>query len=412
MAVTPLRLLAPGLGILGVALLLLCVPGPAPAPASPPASLEAPGGAPVGAPAASPAPTASDPWVSPAVPTRWATRYTRFTTLTTKDGLPSNRVTCVLAEGDELAVGTEDGVALGRAGAFRVVSVAQGLPHAYVTAVARQAGTRDLWVGTLGGLARLAGPRVQVFTQQNSGLMNDVVYHVAVDGPLVWAATAAGTSVLDVRTGTWALYDNRNSIMHEPWCYALSLAAGRAWIGVWGGGIVERDLARGTWREYRDPDGEMEIDLLTDDGPIHDVTSFLAYDEGLLWQTTYFGLSRFDGLAWRTWVAKESGLPGDFLVHVAARGRDAWISSDQGFAVFDGTTATTYKRAPDGSCGVEVWRGGQVVERARLDTAPADNYVLGSQPGPREVWLATGHGLSHGIAEEAPRAAPGTGDAR
>lgn len=375
--------------------------GPAPAPADPGAPSPAPAGV-----------RRPDPWATPAAPTRWATRYARFTTLTTKDGLPSNRVTCVLAEGQDLAVGTEAGLALGRAGAFQVLAQAQGLPHAYVTALARAPDTRDLWIGTLGGLARLSGGQVRVFTQQNSGLSNDVVYHVAVDGPLVWAATAAGASVLDVRTGTWALFDNRNSIMHEPWCYALALTPGRAWIGVWGGGIVERDLLSGTWREYRDPDGEMEIDLLADDGPIHEVTSFLAYDEGLLWQTTYFGLSRFDGRQWRSWVAKDSGLPGDFLTHVAARGRDAWISTDQGFGVFDGSTCTTYRRAPEGGASVEVWRDGRLVERAALPTAPGDDYILGCQPGPKEVWLATGHGLSHGIAEDGPTAAPGQGGGR
>lgn len=380
---------------------------PADAPASPPEP--APAAAPATGPAGAAAP---DPWTAPAAPTRWATRYTRFETFTREHGLPSERVTCVLSEPEGLVVGTEAGLALGRPGAFRVLGEAEGLPHPYVTAVARQPSTGDLWVGTLGGLARVAGPRVQVFTQTNSGLMNDVVYHVAVDGPLVWAATAAGASVYDVTSGTWALYDNRNAILHEPWCYALALAPGRVWIGVWGGGVVERDTRRGTWREYRDPDSEMEIDLLADDGPIHDVTSFLAYDEGLLWQTTYFGLSRFDGRAWRTWVARESGLPGDFLVHVAPRGRHAWISTDRGFAVFDGTTATVYRRRPDGTCALQVLRDGREVESAVLPTAPADDYVLGCLPLPTEVWLATGHGLSHGIAADGPAPAAGSGDAR
>jgi ligand-binding sensor domain-containing protein len=350
-------------------------------------------------------PTApTDPWTRPAAPTLLPTRYTRFETLTREDGLPCDRVTCLLAEGEDLVVGTEHGLALRRAGTWSTIGKAQGLRHDYVTAVARHAATGDLWVATLRGLHRLTGGEVRAFTQQDSGLINDVVYHVATAGDLVWAATAAGTSVLDVTTGSWALWDQRNSIMHEPWCYALALGPGRAWIGVWGGGVVERDLATGRWREYRDPDGEMEIDLLADDGPIHDVTSFVAYDEGPLWQSSYFGLARFDGRAWRSWTAKESGLAGDFVAHVAARGDHAWVSTDRGLSVFDGETCVTYRRTADGSCAVTTWRDGHEAGSTTLPTAPADNYLLWSQPTANGVWLATGHGLSRGVVE--PPAGP------
>ena len=54
--------------------------------------------------------------------------------------------------------------------------------------------------------------------------------------------------------------------MHEPWCYSIAIGPGRGWIALWGGGIAEIDRQSGRWREYRDPDGEMEIDLLADDG--------------------------------------------------------------------------------------------------------------------------------------------------
>jgi hypothetical protein len=75
-----------------------------------------------------------------------------------------------------------------------------------------------------------------------------------------------------------------------------------------------------------------------------------------------------------------------------------WLSTDQGLGVFDGETCVSYRRAPDGRCDVRVRRGGAEVERRTLPTAPADDYVLWAQGGPRDVWLATGRGLSHGIA--------------
>ena len=44
----------------------------------------------------------------------------------------------------------------------------------------------------MGGLSRYSAGRFDTFTQLNSGLPNDVVYGVAVQGDYVWVATAAG----------------------------------------------------------------------------------------------------------------------------------------------------------------------------------------------------------------------------
>lgn len=340
----------------------------------------------------------ADPWRLPLSVERPAMHYARFETLDRSDGLPSNRITTVLVEGDTIHAGTDRGLAIGRAGAFRVYTREDGLANNYVTSISRDDFSGTLWISTLGGVSRLSGGRLRTFNSRNSGLSNDVVYHVVARNGLVWAATAAGTACLDVRTGAWVLYDQTNSIMHEPWCYALALGPERAFIGVWGGGIVELDRSSGRWREHRDPDGEMELDLLRDDGPIHDVTSFVAYDSGVLWQATYFGLSRYDGRHWRTYLREDTGLPGDFLNHVTARGHTAWLSSDEGFGVFDGHTCVVYRRRDDGRCEVTIRRDGGEEERTVLSTAPAHNYVLWAQGDDREVWLATAAGLSHGFA--------------
>jgi hypothetical protein len=339
------------------------------------------------------------PWTPPAEPKRSALLYDRFETITRADGLPSDRVTTVLAEADQLAVGTDDGLAVRRDGAWTVWRETDGLAHRYVTSLSRDAESGALWIGTLSGLSCLSGGAIRTWRQTDSGLMNDVVYQVLVEGPLVWTATAAGASCLDTRTGAWTLYDVKNTILHEPWCYSVATGPSRAWIGVWGGGVVELDRATGNWKEYRDPDGEMEIELLRDDGPIHDVSSFVAYDEGVLWQATYFGLSRYDGRRWRSFTAKDTGLPGDFISQVSARGATVWIASDRGLGVFDGETCVSYRRTPEGTCDVRITRDGREVERRTLATAPADDYLLWTQGGERDVWIATGRGLSHGIAD-------------
>lgn len=383
-----------------VAALSAC--GPAAAPKPPAAPAPAP---PVEA-------ATADVWRSPAEVVRPALRYSRFETLGLADGLPSERVTALLVEGAKVIAGTEAGLAIREGGRFRVIDQKSGLSDDYVTSIARDSATGDLWVSTLAGLNRISGGEITRYTQFDSGLMNDVVYHVLVDKGLVWAATAAGLSILDTQTGAWDLYDTGNSILHEPWCYALALGPGRAWIGVWGGGVVERDLATGLWKEYRDPDGEMELDLLRDDGPIHDVTSFVAYDAGVLWQGTYFGLSRYDGRRWDSYVAKDTGLPGDFIAHVDALGHTVFIASDQGLGVFDGETCVTYRSAANGGAQVIVTRGGVEVERTTLETGPPSDYLLFVQGGETDVWLATARGICHGMAEGYVAPALDHGDTR
>jgi len=351
-------------------------------------------------PAASATTTASaDPWAQPAAPRKSALFYDRFENITRADGLPTDRVTCVLADGDLLAVGTDDGLAIRRAGKWTVYGVKEGLGHRYVTSVVRDPASGELWIGTLRGLSRLSGGSLRTWRQTDSGLMNDIVYQVVFDGRLVWCGTAAGTSSFDPKAGTWALWDVKNSIMHEPWCYSVALGPGRAWIGVWGGGVCELNRTTGDWKEYRDPDGEMEIDLLRNDGAIHDVTSFVCYDEGLLWQSSYFGLARYDGRRWRSYSLADTGMPSDFISQVSSRGQTVWIASDQGLGVFDGETCVCYVRREDGGCDVSVRRDGVEVEKRSLATAPADNYLLWTQGGESDVWIATGRGLSHGIAD-------------
>jgi ligand-binding sensor domain-containing protein len=338
----------------------------------------------------------ADPWQAPDAYTSSVILYDRFETLGVADGLPSERVTAVVAEGDDLYVGTDDGLAIRRGGAWQVIGASEGLAHRYVTSIARDETTDTTWVSTLRGISRVSGGDVRNYTQLTSGLMNDVVYQVLVDGPLVWCGTAAGTSVLDTRSGSWTLYDHENSIMHEPWCYSVAVGPERGWIALWGGGIVEIDRRTGRWREYRDPDGEMEIDLLADDGPIHEVTSFISYDQGLLWQATYFGMARYDGRRWRSFTKADAGLPGDFVSHVAARGDACWIGSDEGLGILRGETCVSYERQDDGTCAVRIVADGEERETTKLATAPADDYVLWVHPRERDVWIATGRGLSHG----------------
>ena len=89
-----------------------------------------------------------------------------------------------------------------RRGKIRSWSEKDGLPWRVVTAIEVDPKTGDVWLGLFGGgLARFSGGRFDHFHQLNSGLVNDVVYAVAVENDNVWCATTAGASRYNTKNG-------------------------------------------------------------------------------------------------------------------------------------------------------------------------------------------------------------------
>jgi ligand-binding sensor domain-containing protein len=131
----------------------------------------------------------------------------RFENFTTANGLPNNHVFAVLVDGDRVWAGTEDGLALYENHAWKTYTTKDGLAHRAVLSLALDKRTGDLWAGTMGGLSRISGGRIDSYTQLNSGLSNDVVYGLSVEGENVWIATAAGGCRLNLHTGAWSLYN-------------------------------------------------------------------------------------------------------------------------------------------------------------------------------------------------------------
>src|SRR5208337_2560349 len=112
----------------------------------------------------------------------------RWENFTTANGLPDNHVFCVLVDGNRIWAGTENGLGLYEKGAWKIFRPADGMAHQAVLSLARDKNTGDIWAGTMGGLSRVSAGRIDTFTQLNSGLSNDVVYGVGVQGDFVWTA--------------------------------------------------------------------------------------------------------------------------------------------------------------------------------------------------------------------------------
>jgi hypothetical protein len=326
--------------------------------------------------------------------------YSNWTRFTTKDGLPSNKVFCVRVDGNRLWAGTDHGLTLYESNRWRTFTTKDGLPADGVLAVDVSPRTGDVWVATMGGLVRYSAGRFDVFDQLNSGLTNDFVHDVACDPyeDAVWAATAMGVNRYNLRTGAWDAYTDENAPMHEPWTYAVEVGPDKVFVGAWGGGVLEFEKATERWREYKDPDKEFEVDLLPDDGLVHDITSGLAYRDGVMWQATYFGASRYDGRSWKTFFAEDSGLPSNFILFVRSEGRNAWFCTDQGLGNTNGKDWVVYRARDDGKGDVTLREGAKVVVRQTTPTAIAHNFVNGVDVQGDFVWVATSDGISRGHA--------------
>jgi len=329
------------------------------------------------------------------------------------DGLPSDKIMAVAADGPRLWIGTDHGAALLADGRFTVFHRQDGLAHEAVLSLAVDHETGDVWFGTGGGLSRYSAGRWTTFTQLDSGLPNDVVFGVAVEEQNPWVATTAGTGRYRVRDHGWDVYTPANSPQHEPWGYFVDYGGGKVWAALWGGGLLEFDPRKMTWKSYRDPDGEMEIDLFRDDGIIHVITTGVSWSEGSTWVSTYFGLSRYDGHAWRSYMEKDSGLASDFINFVKAKGRVAWICTDKGLSAVDADSERVVTYTPihgpmEGQRGWEarIYEAGRLVRRQKLARGLANNFLWGVAFTGDDVWVASSAGLSRGSLRPLPPRRP------
>ncbi len=324
--------------------------------------------------------------------------YDRWETFDVSNGLPSDKVLSVYATKEAVWAGTERGLARFDGRRWKTYLPKDGLAHQVVMSIAEDPDTGDMWFGTLGGLSRFSAGRFDTFTQLGSGLVNNVVYGVTVQHGEVWAATAAGTSRYNIAQNRWTIFDETNTPMHEIWCYSVTGDGNKIYVAVWGGGLLEYDPKRDRWKDYTDPDREMEIDLFRNDGLVHDVVASVACDQARrVWIGTYFGLSTYDGRKWRNFMEHDSPLISNFINFVTARGDFGWIATDNGLNASDRRDFWTYQRDPETGKGIVSWHPAQgAAARFKIDTIFPHNYILGISFQGDDIWLATERGVARG----------------
>ena len=335
--------------------------------------------------------------------------YTKWENFTAANGMPDAKVFSVAVDGERVWAGTENGLVLiEKSKITKIFTAADGLANRVVTGIAVDKKTGDVWIATFGGVSRLSGGKFQNYTSMTTGLANDIVYAVAMQGDFVWAATTAGISRLNTRTGEWSIISERTAPMHEPWSYGIAVGDDKMYFAVWGGGVLEYNVGGDYWKPYNDPDGEMEIVLFKNQGLIHDIVSNISYnhDTRMFWASTYFGMSGYDGHAWYNYLSTDSGLASDFINATQTRGDDVWACTDKGLSYLNFKTNiwVTYRPKKGNGHGeiVITYPDKRVITR-ETPTTLAHNYVINMAFQGNDIWVATAAGLSHGMYESYQR---------
>lgn len=322
--------------------------------------------------------------------------YGNWKNFTTKDGLPSDKVYCVRIDDHRVFAGTHDGLAVYENGKWKTYTKKDGLAHNGVLSVDISELTGDVWIATFGGLTRWSGGKFDSFTQFNSGMPNNLVYNVVCDGKDIWCATAGGAGHYNTYTKEWEIFTEKNAPMHEPWTYALSAGEGKIFIAAWGGGVIEYNTKTKQFRDYIDPDGFMEIDLQPDDGVVHDITTATSWSDGILWVSTYFGMSSYDGKNWKGYFDLNSGLASNFINFLKASGPVAFVCTDKGLSSTNGTTWITYYKNENDENGKAVITSGSEKKEIMLRPSIAHNFTIGVDEKDGVLWVATSKGVSRG----------------
>ncbi|MHC4953705.1 MAG: ABC transporter substrate-binding protein [Planctomycetota bacterium] len=325
--------------------------------------------------------------------------YRRFRVYHTADGLPHAKVNAVKVQGADVWAGTEDGIARLHGDTWKSWSVAEGLVHRAVTSMDGDEKTGELFVGTLGGISVFDGKRFTNYTQENSGLVNNVVFGVTLLGDDLWVATFDGISRLNRSTNEWKSYRLNEAPLDEVWIYGCEAATDRVNFAVWGGGLVEYLPGTDHWQAYHDPDGSFELDLIRNDGVVSQMTTAVSHDNGNVWVGSYFGTSRYDGRDWHEYNEDDSGLASNFINFIKARRFEGWHATDKGVSALDLRRGrwVNYRRlegaVPQTSIEITDLEG---KERRRFvaDSAFPYDFVWGIDFSGEDLWIATSNGLA------------------
>ncbi len=273
-----------------------------------------------------------------------------FTTYTTADGLPDNKIWTIVFDAEGRAwIGTYHGSVSTIDGqnwtsypladeyydsqTRSLQPQPNGLADAYVQAILPTA-TGQVWFGTGRGLSVSDGQRWQSYTYGRDGLASSGITALAVEPTgILWAThLAEGVSRFDGQK--WTIF-TVNDGLADNWVHAVAVdKEAKIWFGT-NGGVSVYDNEK--WASYTTANGLVD----------NTVFAVAVTPDGHKWFGTSGGLSEFDGQQWLTHLASQPIA----ALAVDSQGR-LWAVGGSRVSRFDGAAWTDY--LPDHFAGQDL----------------------------------------------------------
>lgn len=224
-------------------------------------------------------------------------------------------------------------------------TASQGLVNDQVRSITVESDT-SIWFATAGGASHFDGQAWKSYTSAD-GLLPQEVTSIAVDNGLIWFATYAGTSMLDMNTGTWRSFTSADGLS-DDFLHSVAVAEdGSIWFA--GMDLVSRmdwpDRPAGTptWSHY-----EYQVDNI-EHGP-----------DNTLWFVGFSGIQYFDSQtnSLQDYAEELSNAGFNFSVHSLAFAPDGsmWTGSETSNEIFhmlrDARSQTITVRSYDSRAGL------------------------------------------------------------
>ncbi len=262
--------------------------------------------------------------------------WTLFTVLNSP--LPSPHVLSITQDPSGIFwFGTDQGLARLDQGSWTVYHAGDlGLHSEQINTIVSDAKS-NLWIGTQDGAAEFDGSKWKPYTKETSGLVDNVVFTIAIQNlsgrEQVWFGTLTGLSSLDPSTGQWLSYTHQN--IDLGWGGVSDLmfdSTGRLWVCTEGGGITLWDGKQ--WSSLRVSNSKL---------PYSTVESVAELQPGVFWIAASLPnsaggvVARYQDPSWRVFESGLTGYSGGETVTIAKDGAGRyWFGTrNNGVAIYN-----------------------------------------------------------------------------